>query len=275
MTNMRMLAYLPLLLITVEGCAPLGRLSPLRPLEKSLVYQPAKFPIGEWERPDLKVENVDFESLDGTPLHGWFLDHPAPQAIALFMHGNGGNVSLCGDSMKILHDRNRLAIMSFDYRGYGKSKGKPSEEGILDDARAARRWLALRKQVPETSIVLMGQSLGGGVALDLAAKDGARGLVVASTFTSLPDVAQEILPWMLPRWNMTQRLNSLDKIGRYHGPILIAHGDADKTIPFEHGKRLFEAANEPKRFVVIPGGDHNDPMPESYRLELDTFLAHL
>lgn len=275
MTTMRMLACLPCLLVAMAGCAPLGRLSPLRPLEKSLVFQPAKFPIGEWERPDLKIENVDFESSDGTPLHGWFLDHPAPQAIALFMHGNGGNVSLCGDSMKILNERHRLAIMSFDYRGYGKSQGKPTEEGILDDARAARRWLALRKHVPETSIVLMGQSLGGGVALDLAAKDGARGLIVASTFTSLPDVAQEIFPWMLPKWNMTQRLNSIDKIGRYHGPILIAHGDADKTIPFEHGKRLFEAANEPKRLVVIPGGDHNDPMPESYRLELDAFLANL
>lgn len=275
MTNMRMLACLPLVLITVAGCAPLGRFSPLRPIEKSVIYQPAKFPIGEWERPDLKIESVDFESLDGTQLHGWFLDHPAPQAIVLFMHGNGGNVSRCGDSMKILNERNRLAIMSFDYRGYGKSDGQPTENGILEDARAARLWLARRKQVAESSIVLIGQSLGGGVAIDLASKDGARGLIVASTFTSLPDIAQGIVPWLLPKWNMTQRLNSIDKIEHYHGPILIAHGDADKTIPFEHGKRLFEVANEPKRFVVIPGGDHNDPIPESYQQELDAFLANL
>src|SRR5439155_9610288 len=108
----------------------------------------------------------------------------------------------------------------FDYRGYGKSEGVPTEEGLLRDAQAARRWLAQRTGVRESQMVLMGRSLGGAVAVHLAAEGGARGLILESTFSSLPDVAAEHLPWLLPYWMMTQRFDSAEKIKRYQGPLL-------------------------------------------------------
>ena len=175
----------------------------------------------------------------------------------------------------MLREQHHVAVLLFDYRGYGRSEGTPDEQGILRDARAARCWLAERTEVAESDIVLMGRSLGGAVAVDLAAEDGARGLVLASTFSSLPDVAAHHVPWLLPRWNMTQRFNSAEKIARYKGPLLQAHGDADRLVPIQSARKLYEAANEPKQFLVIPGADHNDPQNEEFRERLDRFFDQL
>ncbi|MDZ7615967.1 MAG: alpha/beta hydrolase [Patescibacteria group bacterium] len=176
---------------------------------------------------------------------------------------------------RILHQRVGVSVLGFDYRGYGRSEGSPSEDGILADARAARRWLGHRANVPEDRIVLMGRSLGGAVAIDLAAADGARGLVVESTFTSLPEAAQAVLPGTPVRALMRTRLDSRAKIGDYHGPLLHSHGTADRLIPFTMGRRLFESANEPKQFLPLPDLDHNDPQPDSYYVTLSQFLSHL
>jgi hypothetical protein len=257
------------------GCAHLTSVSPLAKLERKLIFQPQPFPEEEWARLQPPFEDAWFESEDGTRLHGLFLSHPSPRGVALICHGNAGNVASRGSTLSILNHRHGLAAMAFDYRGYGRSEGKPSEHGILQDARAARRWLAARTGTPETEIVLMGRSLGGAVAVDLASKDGARGLVLASTFTSLPDVAARQLPWTLPHIFMTHRLNSKAKIKRYHGPLLQSHGDADQMIPLELAQELFDAAPGPKRFVTIRGAGHNDPQDEVYRLALDEFLNSL
>lgn len=263
------------LIFLLAGCASLGPLSPLVPVERALVYQPSPFPAPASLPENLPFEDVWFEAADGTQLHGWYLGHPKPRAVALFCHGNAGNIVSRGETLKILHERHGLAVMTFDYRGYGKSEGKPTERGILQDARAARAWLASRAGVEETEIVLMGRSLGGAVAVDLAAQDGARGLILASTFTSLPDAAAHHMPWIFPSLNMTQRLNSAGKIGNYSGPLLQSHGDKDQLIPIELGRKLFDAAGGPKRFVVIPGAGHNDPQPEEYRRVFDEFIASL
>ncbi len=254
------------------GCASLGPMSPLLPLERAVVFRPAAYPAGKWHPADLTIEEAWFQSDDGPKLHGWYVDHPQPRGVALFCHGNAGNVTVLADSLRILNERHRLAVMTFDYRGYGRSAGKPSEAGILEDARAARRWLAERTGTSETDIILMGQSLGGAVAIDLAARDGARALILASTFTSLPDVGASHMPWLLPRWNMTMRMDSLAKIRQYAGPVLISHGDADEVIPFAQGLRLYEAAPGPKRFFRVEGGKHNDPRPEEYRTAFEDFL---
>jgi fermentation-respiration switch protein FrsA (DUF1100 family) len=260
---------------TLAGCAPLGPYSPLLPIERAIVFQPARYPSGDWSHAGLNVEDAWFEAEDGTKLHGWLLPHEQPRGVALFCHGNAGNITPLASSLQLLRDRHGLTAMTFDYRGYGRSAGQPSEEGILQDARAARRWLAARTGVAEREIILMGQSLGGAVAIDLAAHDGARALVVASTFTSLPDVSADHMPWLLPRWNMTMRLNSLDKIRKYRGPLLISHGDADETIPISHGEKLYEAAPGLKRFVRESGLGHNDPRSEEYRVALEEFLKEL
>jgi uncharacterized protein len=243
-------------------------------MENSLIYFPSVYPDGFWNPPGLNFEDAWFEAPDGTKLHGWYVPHEKPRAVVLFAHGNAGNLSHRYELLESLHELG-VSVMIFDYRGYGRSEGSPSEAGILADARAARRWLAERAGVKESDIVLMGESLGGGVMVDLAATDGARALVLENTFTSLPDVAAYHYPWLPVKLLMRTRLNSADKIARYHGPLLQAHGDADTIIPFEIGRRLFEAAGEPKEFVVIPGGDHNDPRTEQFFAALDRFLARL
>ncbi|MEQ8836858.1 MAG: alpha/beta hydrolase, partial [Lacipirellulaceae bacterium] len=134
-----------------------------------------------------------------------------------------------------------------------------------------RQWVAQREQIDETEIVLFGRSLGGGVAVDLAAKDGARALILESTFTSLPEVANDLLP-LSPGLLMLSRFDSINKIADYQEPLLIAHGTQDKLIPFAHGKRLFDAANEPKQLVPITGADHNWTPPPGYLQTLDAFL---
>jgi uncharacterized protein len=264
-------------LAVAGGCASpaLKVQSPLAAYEQRNVYMPVKYPHGDWHPEGLKFEDAWFAAPDGTKLHGWFLPHDNPRAVALFAHGNAGNVSGLAESLRLLHDRHRIAVMAFDYRGYGRSDGAPDEAGVLSDARAARAWLARRAGVAERDIVLMGQSLGGGVVVDLAAKDGCRGLVLASTFASLPDVAAHHLPWLPTHRLMRNRFDSIGKIGEYHGPLLLVHGDRDRVVPYEQGKRLFAAANEPKRFVTNTGGDHNDPLSEEYRQALEEFLAEL
>jgi len=259
----------------LAGCAWMGPLSPLAPIEHSLLYHPTPFPDARSLPNDLPFEDVWFTSEDGTNLHGWYLGHPQPRAVVLFCHGNAGNIVSRGESLWILNQRHGLAVMTFDYRGYGKSAGRPSERGILQDARAARTWLASRAGVAEADVVLMGRSLGGAVAVDLAARDGARGLVLASTFPSLPEVAAHHLPWALPNLNMTQRLNSAKKIRHYVGPLLQSHGNADELIPIELGRKLFDAAPGPKRFIVIPNGRHNDPQTAEYRTAFDEFIGSL
>lgn len=268
------LGCVALLAATLSGCASLGVLSPLRPVERAIVFQGAKYPAGNWRPENLAVEDAWFEADDGTKLHGWFIDRTAPRGVVLFCHGNGDNITILTDKLRNLSEQHGLAVLTFDYRGYGRSEGAPSESGILQDARAARRWLAKRTRIDERAVILMGHSLGGAVAVDLAAKDGARALILESTFTSLPEVAATHLPWLAPRWNMTMQLNSASKLPSYAGPLLVSHGDADEVIPFEHGERLLQVAGgAPKRFFRERGGRHNDPRSADYDLALDDFLT--
>jgi len=146
-------------------------------LENWLLYPAPKFPEGDWSASYLPHEDVDFNSADGTRLHGWLVEHPNSRAILLYCHGNGDCVGYLGPYLKQLSDRHRLTVFAFDYRGYGKSAGAPSEAGILADGHAAQLWLAERFHDKPADIVVMGRSLGGCVAVDLAAKNGARGLI--------------------------------------------------------------------------------------------------
>lgn len=243
--------------------------------ERSQLFQPVKYPGGNW-RPVAKLGvDATFAAEDGTQLHGWFLEHPNPRAVILLAHGNAGNLTHRVLRVWELRERHRVSVMVFDYRGYGKSEGEPDERGVLQDARAARKWLAERAGVSERDIVLMGRSLGGGVMVDLAANDGARGLVLESTFTSLPDVARNVMPLLPVGWLMTNRLDSLSKIARYHGPLLQSHGDADQLIPIAQAHKLHAAATGRKQFVTIEGGGHNSRQSEEYQRKLDAFIASL
>jgi len=258
----------------VNSAASSSLPNPLAPIERSMVFAPTRYPAGNWQPAGLQVEDAWFSARDNTRLHGWFVDHPQPRAVVLYCHGNGGNVAIWADALRVLHDRMGVAALCFDYRGYGRCEGTPSEAGVLADARAARAWLAQRTKIAENKIVLMGRSLGGAVAVDLA-QDGARGLVLESTFTSMPAVGQTLMPWLPVRSMMQTRFDSLSKIRQYRGPLLQSHGTADRLIPYAMGRELFEAAQEPKRFIAIPGGDHNDPQTAEYYTALAEFLGQL
>jgi len=258
-----------------SGCAFMGPYSPTAGLERHGIFQPAKYPRGEWEQTTVLVQDANFTAADGTRLHGWYARHPQPVGHALLLHGNAGNVTLMADTLRTLNRRHNLAVLALDYRGFGKSEGSPSEQGLYQDARAARRWLAQENGIAESDVILMGVSLGGAVAVDLAASDGCRGLVLAGTFTSLPDVAQHHQPWILPKLSLTTRFDSLAKIKNYRGPLLLSHGEADEVVPYQHGLALYEAAAGPKKLITNPGGKHNDPQPDEYRVALDQFLKEL
>jgi fermentation-respiration switch protein FrsA (DUF1100 family) len=193
----------------------------------------------------------------------------------LFAHGNAGNLSSRWPIVRLLNERLGVSVLAFDYRGYGRSEGKPSETGILADARAARDWLARREGIAPEDIVLLGRSLGGGVMVDLAASDGARGLILESTFTSLPDVAAKKFPWLPVSWVMHNRLDSLSKLSDYPGPLLQSHGESDKFIPIQDGRRLHAVARGRKRFVAIPNAGHNWVWTPEYVAALDEFLLNL
>ena len=151
--------------------------------EESLLFFPAKYPDGIWHPAGLDFDDAWITAADGVRIHGWYIPCENPRAVALFAHGNGGNLSHREDYYRALHQLG-VAVLAFDYRGYGRSEGSPTEAGILADGRAARTWLAERAGIPESQIVLMGESLGGAVAVHLASEAPARALILENTFSS-------------------------------------------------------------------------------------------
>lgn len=243
--------------------------------EQEIAFHPAKYPAGDWRPTNIVYQDVWLKSNDGTQLHGWYLPHPHPVAHALVLHGNAGNVAMLNESLKDLQQRHRLSVLAFDYRGYGRSSGTASEQGLYDDARAARKWLAEKAQIAPRDIVLIGHELGGAVATELAAEDGARGLVLVSTFTSLPAIGQRYAPLLPAGLLMQMRFDALSKIKQYDGPLLVAHGDKDEVIPYSHALQLLEAAKGKKEFITMKGNRHETPATEEYHEALDRFLAGL
>ena len=245
-------------------------------LERSLLYPAPRYPVGNWAPSQFTPEEVELTSADGTKIHGWYFEHPQPRATILYLHGNGENVAHVGPLADYLRGDMRANVLAIDYRGYGKSEGKPYEQGLIDDGRAARAWLAERAGLAESEIVLMGRSLGGGVAVALAAELPARGLVLESTNSSLPETAGYHYPWLPVKLLMRNRFNSLERIASYEGPLLQSHSQHDEIVPYAFGAALFEAApGENKKLLTFSGLGHNDPQPQEYYLELDAFLEAL
>ncbi|MDB5810077.1 MAG: alpha/beta hydrolase fold containing protein [Betaproteobacteria bacterium] len=204
----------------------------------------------------LDYEDADFKSEDGVRLHGWWVPARAARGAVLLMHGNAGNIA---NRLAYLTMFNRLgySVLLFDYRGYGKSGGRPDEEGTYRDADAAYRHLTEVRNVKPYDIVLLGESLGGGVATWLALKHPPRALILASTFTSIPDLGAKIYPWLPVRLLARVKYDNLSRIGKIEAPVLIAHSKSDDIVPFAHGQALFDAAREPKQMLVLAGG-HNE-----------------
>jgi fermentation-respiration switch protein FrsA (DUF1100 family) len=244
--------------------------------ETSLIFPRWAIPAGNWAPTEFSYEDVFFHSADGTRLHGWYFPQPNAELYVLYCHGNGEDVAALGDYMDMLRERHNIALFAFDYRGYGRSAGKPAEAGILADGRAAQQWLAQQAGIPPSQVVVWGRSIGGAVAVQLATDLGARGLILERTFTNLPDVAAYHYPWLPVRGLLRNRFDSLARIGAYRGPLLQSHGTVDEVVPFALGRTLFSAAAaEPKQFVIMPGVTHNGPNDKDYYTELARFLARL
>lgn len=243
-------------------------------IDELLLFFPSKYPTGDWHPKDLKFEDVWFSADDHTRLYGWYCPCDKPRATVLITHGNAGHVASRAHWLRYLQSEARVATFLFDYRGYGRSEGIPTVEGVLMDARAARTKLREIARLEDSQMLLMGESLGGAIAVQLAAESAPRGLVLQSTFSSLKDVADIHYPklsWLVP----PTKLNSAAQIPRYHGPLLQSHGTEDRTIPLGLGEKLFHAANEPKGFVKIPGADHNNWLTKEYLARLDKFIDSL
>lgn len=205
---------------------------------------------------DLDFENVVFESSDGLRLYGWYIPAEKSKFTVLFCHGNGGNMMHRLDSINIFYNLG-LSCFIFDYRGYGHSQGKPSEEGTYLDVEAAYKWLTKEKNIPPDNIIVFGRSLGGSIAAYLTSKIEVGALIVESTFTSYADIGKKFYPYMPVRWFASFSYRTIDYIRNVHCPVMLIYSRNDEVVPFDFGLELYEAANEPKKFVEI-FGSHND-----------------
>jgi uncharacterized protein len=244
-------------------------------IENWLVFKPTT-PEENWvPPPSPEVQDIYLIAAGGTRIHAWWWPAPGRSGAILYCHGNAGNLSSRGATLAKVRQALGNSILIFDYPGYGKSGGRVSEKGCYFAADAAHDWLIQEQKIAPEDILLYGGSLGGGVAVDLASRREHRALVLAKTFSTLPDVAHHLYPWLPVRRFMHNRFDNLGKIGRCHRPLFMVHGTADHLIPYALARRLFEAANDPKKFMSIPGGDHNHPLPAEYFDELSQFLnAH-
>jgi fermentation-respiration switch protein FrsA (DUF1100 family) len=242
--------------------------------EDNFIYFPAKYPEGFWAVENIsaregelipKIEDCRFTTSDGVSLHGWYCaPHrkvggglaPVPaDMILLWFHGNAGNLSHRYDMIRMLM-KIPVNIFIIDYRGYGKSEGAPSEQGLYTDARAAWDYLTGERAIPPERIIIFGKSLGGAPAVDLASKVEAAGLIVQSSFTSASEMAAAILP-IYPRFFLHTKMDSKRKIAGVGYPKLFIHSRADEVVPYELGRRLFEAAPEPRQFYEVARAPHN------------------
>lgn len=247
----------------------------IRNLEQRNLY----FPFRELESTPkdigLDYEDVIVTTKDMVQITGWFIPSKTALATLIFCHGNAGNISHRMEKIKIFNELN-LNVLIFDYRGYGMSKGSPSEKGLYLDAEAAYNYLVNKKMVPPIKIIAYGESLGGAVALDLAGKHEVGGIIIEGGFTSVKDMARRIFPF-IPAFIYANKFDSLQKIKHIKYPKLIFHSIDDEIIPFKFGKTLFNAAAEPKGFVELHGG-HNDAFLTSKEIfirGMDSFINGL
>ncbi len=231
--------------------------------EKRFLFFPEPEVVGAPAQAGLQYEDVYFMAPDGVVLHGWFLpaphDAPSPGAQTwLWFHGNGGNISTRVGQLERAHRLLGVQQFIFDYRGYGNSEGRPSEQGTYLDARAALAYLDNRPDVDSSRVVYFGHSLGAAVAVELAAFRPPAGMALIAPFSSIRDMAKLVLPLPMAGWIVRNHYNSMALMPKVHTPLLILHGELDEIVPYSQGIKLFEAANSPKRFVTMPAASHNN-----------------
>jgi uncharacterized protein len=243
-------------------------------LERRLVFRPYSAEAA-WLKPeDERSQDVTFTTLDGNTIHARWIPPETPQhGAVLVTNGNGGNLTHRGRLAADLRQSLGAGVLLFDYPGYGKNTGRPTEEGCYAAGEAAYKWLTDEQKIAPNRIILCGESLGGGTAVELATKREHRALVLIYTFTSLPDAAKYHFPFLPVRQLMRTRFDNLSKIGRCNRPVFFLHGTDDQVVPFNHSQRLYDAANAPKHFLPIRGFGHSMLFSEPFLTELADFLT--
>lgn len=245
-------------------------------MQSTFIYFPSRVLTAAPSDISLEYEDVVLYTEDQVRIHGWYIPHEDARGTVLFFHGNAGNIGHRLESIRLFHQLG-LNTLIIDYRGYGRSEGRPSEQGIRQDAQAAWQWLTEVQEIPPGRIVLFGRSLGGGVAAWLASRVQAGGLVLESTFTSAVDLGAEMYPFLPVRRLMHIRYPVLEHVRTAAMPVLVIHSPDDEIIPWHHGKTLYEQAAEPKHWLQISGG-HNDGFllsGRTYTEGWEQFLATL
>jgi uncharacterized protein len=249
----------------------IGFVAFLMVFEDFFVFMPGS--SANWHEPNgFHAEDVTLTSADGTSIHAWWIPCEDGDGAILFCHGQMGNLSTRGFLMKRLL-RLKKSILLFDYPGFGKSEGDPSEQGCYDAADAAYDWLLDEQKIPAERIVIMGKSLGSGIATDLASRRANHALVLVMALTSTPDVAAHLMPFVPAHWIMRNRFDNLSKIGRCKGAVFLSHGCHDRKIPCRHSELLYEAAPEPKKIHLCDGVGHDlRCLADDCLDEIDAFL---
>jgi fermentation-respiration switch protein FrsA (DUF1100 family) len=248
----------------------------LRWFEWRSVFIPFGRPDSSPADAGLKFESVTLTTADGVKLDAWHVPKPGAKLTVIFCHGNAGNIGHRLDKLSILHDAG-VNVFIFDYRGYGRSEGWPSEQGTYKDALAAYDWLRREKSVAPEQIVVQGESLGCAVSVELARQRPIGGLVLESGFASVPEMARAVYPWLPLHLICQIRYDTLSTIGSVKAPLLSLHSREDEIVPFSHAERVFAAAPGPKKLVEIRG-DHNNGFATSekvYRAALAGFFRSL
>lgn len=227
-------------------------------MEERLIFHPDKRLFQTPRDAGLKFDDVYFAAADGVSLNGWFVPYPKARRTLVWFHGNAGNISHRIHNLKLLHEKVKVNIFIFDYRGYGRSEGKISESGTYLDAAAAIELLRNRYDVELSQLILFGRSLGAAVAVEMATRVYSLALILESPFVSVPEMARTVFPLIPIGPLLTTQYNNLEKVQRIKSPLLVLHGNRDEVVPFSQGRQVFEAAPEPKRFHTIAGAGHND-----------------
>jgi fermentation-respiration switch protein FrsA (DUF1100 family) len=242
-------------------------------LERWLVFRPSSAAEAWLVPEDPRTQEVSFATADGCTIHGWWIPPESPRhGAVLVTNGNGGNLTHRGRLAADLRKSLGTGVLLFDYPGYGKCGGKPTEQSCYAAGEAAYKWLTDEAKVAPDRIIICGESLGGGTAVELATRHDHRALVLIYCFTSLPAVAKYHFPLLPTHTLMQTRFDNLSKIGRCARPVFFVHGTDDRVVPFSHSEELFAAANEPKRFLRMEGVGHTMLLGEPFTSELAKFL---
>jgi fermentation-respiration switch protein FrsA (DUF1100 family) len=226
--------------------------------EDKLIFYPSAEIILTPRHVGLEFQDLFFTTADGVRLNGWFVPHRDASVTLVWFHGNAGNISHRVENIKLLHEKVKINIFIFDYRGYGRSEGDISEAGTYQDGVAALEFVGKQLGVKAENLIIFGRSLGAAVAVEMAGRHESRALILESPFVSIPEMAKSVFP-LLPIGSLLQtRYDNLEKIAKIKGPLLVLHGDRDEVIPYDHGRRVFNAAPGPKDFYTISGASHND-----------------